>query len=264
MTILEQNVLNISSELELFSACYRWAEVHVGTNVTAREALGPALTLIRFRNLTPQQFATVVCPTQLLTVNEERDILCSIASGSDIMPQGFSKSHVQRNLIGLGLPELMKLGVIGKIEEIEFERQICDFNSADQISRHPIQFSVNKNCYILGVMWWSGRAFYNPQSYDEEIQVIILKNETDQIIASTTYTGAVVKLKANKLIFDAPCLLTPDYTYSIHIIYLYPKRDYLCFNLKNQIYHATQSDIQVNFTNNNVLQLTKMFVAKML
>jgi hypothetical protein len=94
-TILSQDKLCGTSEIELFSACVRWAKAN---DTDAREALGPVLKLIRFRTFTPLEFATIACPSRLLTAIEESDIFCCLVLGTNNMPEGFSTLYVSRGI----------------------------------------------------------------------------------------------------------------------------------------------------------------------
>jgi hypothetical protein len=95
VTILEQDQLRVSSELDLFSACLRWAKNHIqgtGSDLGIAETLGPALSLIRFRTMTAKEFATLVVPGKFLSKSEIADILCCILTETGDMPEGFSNN----------------------------------------------------------------------------------------------------------------------------------------------------------------------------
>ncbi|KAF4519261.1 hypothetical protein B566_EDAN002150, partial [Ephemera danica] len=94
VTILSQDELNNTSELELFCACVKWARIHSEENM--RDVLGNALGLIRFRTFTTEQFASEVCPLNLLTPMEQSDIFCCLATGTAKMPEGFSTDNRPR------------------------------------------------------------------------------------------------------------------------------------------------------------------------
>ncbi|XP_008194363.1 BTB/POZ domain-containing protein 6 isoform X2 [Tribolium castaneum] len=106
LTVFDQDELNISSELELFSAISRYAARHNqssgnpssegsnGNHPTIRDAI----MKIRFLTLTPQQFAEVPASCNLLTESEKFAILMNICSPSATtpMPPGFSTSRIAR------------------------------------------------------------------------------------------------------------------------------------------------------------------------
>ncbi|XP_049822985.1 BTB/POZ domain-containing protein 6 isoform X3 [Aethina tumida] len=116
LTVMDQDELNINSELELFSALTRYAEKHnhssgakvprlegIGSssfeNATAnRPTIRDAMMKVRFLTLTPQQFADGPAHSTLLTQAEKFAILMNICSetASVPMPDGFSTSKMRR------------------------------------------------------------------------------------------------------------------------------------------------------------------------
>ncbi|KAF4517100.1 hypothetical protein B566_EDAN007023 [Ephemera danica] len=99
LTILSQDTCD-TSEVELFSACIRWAKAKRGARDSLREVLGPdILSLIRFLTMSTQEFATVVIPSKLLQLQEEQDILCRLVTGTGNMPQGFNTSKDTRAVL---------------------------------------------------------------------------------------------------------------------------------------------------------------------
>ncbi|CAH0557253.1 unnamed protein product [Brassicogethes aeneus] len=128
LTVLDQDELNINSELELFSALTQYAERHNHTsgakvprldgigNVSSeggngsRPTIRDALMKIRFLTLTPQQFAEVPAHSNLLTQAEKYSILMNICSDSSAlpMPDGFSLSKSRRKK-----KDLYSMGVAG-------------------------------------------------------------------------------------------------------------------------------------------------------
>lgn len=132
LTMLDQEYLTISSELELFQALTRLAAkqnsnssganakvprldgigAFVGAGAPSNEPTSPpgssrspsirdCLMKIRFLTLTPQQFAEGPAVSNLLTQSEKFAILMNISSPStDVgMPPGFSKSVAQRRFL---------------------------------------------------------------------------------------------------------------------------------------------------------------------
>ncbi|XP_060517199.1 BTB/POZ domain-containing protein 1-like [Cylas formicarius] len=111
LTVFDQDVLNISSELELFSAIARYAarikyprvddsigHASVETNNPTRPTLQDAIKKIRFLTLTPQQFAEGPGKSTLLSESEKFAILMNICSPSAAVPypEGFSKQTEPR------------------------------------------------------------------------------------------------------------------------------------------------------------------------
>jgi hypothetical protein len=96
-SILQQDILQGTSDLELFSMCKRWCEENSTAGIPHRESLGNALNHIRFLTFTAQQFASIVCPSKLLTTAEESAIFCCIVNGKGYMPDGFSNCSISRS-----------------------------------------------------------------------------------------------------------------------------------------------------------------------
>lgn len=118
LTVLDQDELNIHSELDLFSAICRYAARHNQTsgakvprlddglahpsgednNNPGQPTIRDAIKRIRFLTLTPQQFAEGPGKSTLLSESEKFAILMNICSSSAAtpMPDGFSTSTVTR------------------------------------------------------------------------------------------------------------------------------------------------------------------------
>jgi len=116
LTVFDQDVLNIQSELELFTAVTRYANRHnqsSGAKVPRLDGIAgnpsnepsnrhptlrDALMKIRFLTLTPQEFAEGPATSNLLSENEKFAMLMNISSPTTNvpMPGGFSTSRVQR------------------------------------------------------------------------------------------------------------------------------------------------------------------------
>ncbi|KAL3269936.1 hypothetical protein HHI36_008993 [Cryptolaemus montrouzieri] len=104
INVFDQEELDISSELELFSALQRYALRHnlsaetISNNANNSPTIRDALMKIRFLTLTPQQFAEVPASSNLLNQAEKFSILMNICSPSSAnpMPDGFSLSTSMR------------------------------------------------------------------------------------------------------------------------------------------------------------------------
>lgn len=115
LTVFDQDVLNIQSELELFTAITRYANRHnqtAGAKVPRLDGIAnashesnsrdpklrDALMKIRFLTLTPQEFAEGPAASNLLNESEKFSILMNISSPSTTvsMPPGFSTSRIHR------------------------------------------------------------------------------------------------------------------------------------------------------------------------
>ncbi|XP_031843981.1 BTB/POZ domain-containing protein 2 [Nomia melanderi] len=110
LTVLEQDNLQINSEIELFNAVECWAKAESArksldpsNGKSLRAVVGNALLKIRFLSLSPREFAEGPCTSPLLTQDEAFAILINIvASGNKApMPEGFSTDRHSR---GKALP----------------------------------------------------------------------------------------------------------------------------------------------------------------
>lgn len=103
ITVLEQEDLQISSEVELFTAVERWAKAECvrksldpSDGKSLKSVIGNALSKIRFLSLTPHEFAEGPGLSPLLTQDEAFAIIMNIlCSGNRApMPEGFcTNSH---------------------------------------------------------------------------------------------------------------------------------------------------------------------------
>ncbi|XP_071575245.1 uncharacterized protein [Temnothorax nylanderi] len=105
LKVLDQDALQISSEIELFSALERWAKAECSrksldpTNgKSLKSVIGNALLKIRFLSLTPQEFAEGPGMSPLLTKDEAFAILMNIlcTGNKTPMPEGFCTNSNSR------------------------------------------------------------------------------------------------------------------------------------------------------------------------
>ncbi|XP_015189187.1 PREDICTED: BTB/POZ domain-containing protein 6-like [Polistes dominula] len=105
ITVLEQVDLEISSELELFTAVERWAKAECvrksldpTDGKSLKSVIGNALSKIRFLTLTPQEFAESPGMSPLLTQDEAFAILMNIlcTENKSPLPEGFSSDTHNR------------------------------------------------------------------------------------------------------------------------------------------------------------------------
>ncbi|KAL6267349.1 BTB/POZ domain-containing protein 6-like [Pogonomyrmex barbatus] len=98
LKVLEQEELQISSEIELFTALERWAKAECSrksldpiNGKSLRSVIGNALLKIRFLSLMPQEFAEGPGQSPLLTKDEAFAILMNIlcTGNKTPMPEGF-------------------------------------------------------------------------------------------------------------------------------------------------------------------------------
>lgn len=93
LTILEQNELQISSEIELFRAVERWAKseccrksLDPTNEKSMKSVVGNALSKIRFLSLTAQEFASGPGMSPLLTKDESSAIFANILKQEKFQP----------------------------------------------------------------------------------------------------------------------------------------------------------------------------------
>ncbi|XP_072750296.1 uncharacterized protein [Anoplolepis gracilipes] len=105
LKVLEQDDLQISSEVELFTGVEQWAKAECSrksldpTNgKSLKSVIGNALSKIRFLSLTPQEFAEGPGMSLLLTKDEAYDILMNIlrTDNKTPMPEGFCTNSNSR------------------------------------------------------------------------------------------------------------------------------------------------------------------------
>lgn len=101
LTVLEQEHLQINSEIELFYAVECWAKAEcarksldMNDGKSLKSVIGNALLKIRFLSLSPQDFAEGPGMSLLLTKDEAFAILMNIlcTGNKEPMPEGFSTS----------------------------------------------------------------------------------------------------------------------------------------------------------------------------
>lgn len=113
ITVLEEDSLEINSELELFTAVERWAKAECTRKSLdptdgkcLKSVLGNALSKIRFLTLTPQEFAESPGMSPLLTQQEAFAIVMNILCKENKapLPEGFSSDTRNRAALVKALP----------------------------------------------------------------------------------------------------------------------------------------------------------------
>ncbi|KAF4520673.1 hypothetical protein B566_EDAN006349 [Ephemera danica] len=168
--IVQHDVLNISSECQLFKACLRWAETELKDAGKLRTRMNPLLGHIRFRCFTTQEFVDTVCRIEVLTLAERKDILYCITTGSADMPQGFSRSTLARKRFGY---------------------EVCintSYDTAKECKKdeNKITFSTNVDVRIVRVD--VGELF------NQKCKIVI-KHGEDKILVDTDQDGKILWLK---------------------------------------------------------------------
>ncbi|XP_034255790.1 BTB/POZ domain-containing protein 6-B-like isoform X1 [Thrips palmi] len=112
--VLDQDELNIDSELELFDALQRWAVrecarkgLSASDGKSLRSVLHGTVGKIRFLTLSPSQFAERPAVSQLLSQDEAFAILMNISSPTLALslPDGFTSSRISRKKLPMPEPE---------------------------------------------------------------------------------------------------------------------------------------------------------------
>jgi hypothetical protein len=208
--ILEQDQLCISSEVDLFSACLRWAENHIQENRSALgivETLKPVLPLIRFRTMTAKEFATAVVPCNILTKSEVADIFYSIVTETKDLPAGLCNNVNPRVTYGPRETLMANLSqnfsLIGTIY-------------VSTIDHNSVFISSNVSAYCFGVHVIAARQ-NNPMYYNENVKVVL--NEGGSEKASGTFNGQVTSGNSFNVNFDRPVNILPNTEYAIQVIY---------------------------------------------
>jgi hypothetical protein len=204
-TILQQDELETVTELDLFLACVRWSS----TKERPREALGNALSLIRFRVFSVQDFARYVVPSKLLTDAEHTAIFCYLATKKGRMPEGFSNKIYSRD-------------IEGDMEIVNLSWTQGKHFSPEEIATSPLLcFTVSDQAYIFGVKLYATREheLLKTNYYRESLE-LQLRNDEDVTIASASFHGRVEKNKLFTVIFQTPCAIYEENTYSLYIKFI--------------------------------------------
>ncbi|KAF4526689.1 hypothetical protein B566_EDAN010118 [Ephemera danica] len=223
--ILRMDELTNVDEVQLFRACTRWATAHSQGIKTPRAVLGPALQLIRFRTMSAEQFAEHVCPTKILTPEEQSVILQCIVTGKDeFMPQGFSIETRPRG-------EEFR---VGTAVEVELNWSVCQFRTAGEIAASPLRISVSADAYILGVKlraWREGKR--QGERYDQNVEVTLKDNDGIDL-TSASFVGLVKNCDWITLWFERPYAIYAEAIYTVHLIYSEPQVRHWCWAYQKQ------------------------------
>jgi hypothetical protein len=259
--ILQQSQLHNVTELDLFKVCAKYAE----SQDDPRASLGNALGLVRFRNLTAEDFARYVLPSKLLSSSEEKDILLCIVNKESTMPSGFSNEISPRCDEPVLAEEQISprcdepVLVEGQIsprcnEPVLAEGQIsprCDepvlaevanlefyflgensIRTAKELADIALRFRVKPNLVILGVRMVAARIDEDI-SYEEIVEVALSCSE-GKTLAKGKFQGMVCKRESFGVKFDPPCHLIANTEYKINVIFGVPEGGYLYAIRKKQ------------------------------
>ena len=111
--ILEQETLNIESEMELISATTCWGEANKPDGQLLCELLGPRVTLcLRFVTLTVEQFMTVTCTSHILPEVDTVTVMRALHK-SEVERKEFSSPFVRYD----HKPRIMKVQKTACVEQ---------------------------------------------------------------------------------------------------------------------------------------------------
>jgi hypothetical protein len=233
VTILEQNELCISSEVDLFSACLRWAQNNIretGSGLGIVETLGPVLPLIRFRTMTTEEFASKVIPYNILTDFEGLRILCCIVNKTGNVPQGFCNNLNPR--VSYGPREML---VVNSYQNGYASRAMDNWIT---------NISCNVAAYCFGVDLAAAR--YNVSgSYNENIRVVLNEGVTEK--ATGTFNGQVTFGTNFKVKFNRSVAILPNVQYTILLMYLDNNVQYYSYQMQHN---------QLNFSSGGVCKIS--------
>ncbi|XP_054282162.1 BTB/POZ domain-containing protein 2-like [Macrosteles quadrilineatus] len=191
LAILDCDKLNISSELELLLAVYKWAVQECKRQglerkqENLRSVLGPALSKIRFLTLSPAEFASSPVIPELLPQDEAFALLMKISSPSTVvtMPDGFSVSTIAR--ANSTQPTPLPEHVIFCCERTIVQQiPIKNYSKMDSY----VTFTVSKDITMHGIMVPSQLRL---EPDDEKAAIPPQLDDVTDHPAGTTYTESV-------------------------------------------------------------------------
>ncbi|XP_075212363.1 BTB/POZ domain-containing protein 6-B-like [Lycorma delicatula] len=153
LAILDQDKLNIDSEMQLFNAVHKWAvaeckrkEMPADNSDSLRSIALPAVQKLRFLTMKPSEFSTIPAKSQLLQQSEAFAILMNLCSDKENfpMPVSFSTSITPRYKV--------------MNEIVNFQPNYCERTILQQTAIHnfgnsesSLSFKVNRDVLILGI-----------------------------------------------------------------------------------------------------------------
>lgn len=209
MAILEQNSLNIDSELDLYQAVETWCksectrqQLDPSDQKNLRSVVGEALFKIRFLTLTPKEFAEGPGQSCLLTQEESFAILMNISSSVNTvrMPKDFDTSKNTRN-------EPMINGEAGPLQRACSPRGVKSYCKRTVYSNFIVEnmnildssmaFTVNKNICIVGIV--VPTQLRNETSPEEMYTEVVYAYLLDSYGTRLTYTYFTAKVRTGEM-----------------------------------------------------------------
>ncbi|CAH1783207.1 unnamed protein product [Owenia fusiformis] len=199
--ILDQDVLKVNSEVDVFQAVVRWAENACRTQnlepsgQTMREMIGDPIFKLRLYPLTPEQLEKYIVPSGILHLQEMSDLINSFSTGEyDILK--FSKGNRKE-------VNKTKIYVCNR-----YRSHIKGDSSGWPCSGHKydaLQFRVNKSIILLGMGVFLP---YKEKAYNFTANIEILNIDKDSLYkakheftqADVTYGDVLHCLKFEKTV----------------------------------------------------------------
>ncbi|XP_043262563.1 BTB/POZ domain-containing protein 2-like [Colletes gigas] len=243
LTVLEQENLQINSEIELFYAMESWAKAEcVRKSLDAndgkflRSVIGNALFEIRFLSLSPQEFAEGPGMSLLLTKDESFAILMNIlcTSNKAPMPEGFS-TNAHSRIKPLKMPTTNKEYALNVHVGCRMEGpkycmrsilQQTDCANADTLDS-SVTFIVDKSICILGVqvptqIMGAASNMNHVVNRDTSYTEILYAHLLDSDGTRLTYTHLSTKVNINTLVeitFNRPVYIRENTVYRVGVVF---------------------------------------------
>lgn len=228
--IVEQDGLNVPSELQVINACLRWAknEAHkqnlpCGFSGT-RQILGPVFSLLRFLSLTPTQFAEGPAKSDLLTCEEGYSILLHKLSrfNSNQLPEHISQVKTPRKYVFQQFPfystvykDFLKVCSLSDPSDPDSTTvEYLDYYHVEDPDVHIFRFTVDKDILLLGfeIATQSNvnvfKEITNKPTYIENARAVIYVDESD--VATATFKGLVHYDRPLFVKFKKPVKISKD------------------------------------------------------
>ncbi|KAF4517097.1 hypothetical protein B566_EDAN007020 [Ephemera danica] len=245
LTILSQDTLYIASEVEVFSACIRWAKSHKRAKDKLRDVLGTKVfSLIRFLTMTCEEFATNVIPSKLLQLQESCDLMCCIATKSGYMPEGFNINTKLR-------------ADFGSKESIEIHTYNVYSHAASTLMySYPFNFSVNVEAFIFGLQL---RGLSDGSATVKDRFTVDLLSASN-FLTSAKFEGLMSSDKSVEIMFKKPFLLKTNVNYTLKMTYSNVNMSYSATQRYQNEYN-TNAGVKIN-ANFEYTTISKIYIAK--
>ncbi|KAF4517101.1 hypothetical protein B566_EDAN007024 [Ephemera danica] len=244
LIILNQDDLCVDSEVEVFSACIRWAKAQQRDDkVVLRDVLGlEVLGLVRFLTMTCEEFATVVVPSKVLHVQEACDLMCCIAKKSGFMPQGFNINTTIRTSVG---PK----------ESIEVRTSSVYSHIGQQLNSYPFTFSIDVEGFIYGLQL---RGPNSSPAVEDKFEVDLML--ASKILASAKFEGLMAAGKTVEINFKKRVVLKANTNYNLNIKISNVNASYTVTDNGHKV-HTSTAGVKMK-TSYSYTNISKIYIAK--